>query len=89
MEKKKDLAITSFVLGLFFWVPLLNIFIGVLAVFIGVKALINIKKNPKKYGGKGLAIIGIILGIIPPFFYFVGFIQCIILGNTPLACLTL
>ena len=62
MEKDRSLGITSFTLSLFFWIPLLNIFLGTLAVVFGVGALKNIKKSPSKYGGKLYAIVGTGLG---------------------------
>jgi hypothetical protein len=78
MTKSKDLAIISFVLGIFFWIPLLNNFIGALAIFFGIKAIYNIRKNPEKYGGMTLAIIGIIFGIIPLFFSIAAGVQLLL-----------
>ncbi len=63
MKKSKSIAITSFVFGMTFWLPLLNLIFGLLAVVLGFKALSKIKKGPKVYGGKWLAVGGIALGI--------------------------
>lgn len=38
--------------------------LGALAVILGVMALNNEKRDPNKYGGKGLAIGGIVTGVI-------------------------
>lgn len=38
--------------------------LGALAIILGVMALNNEKRDPAKYGGKGLAIAGIVTGII-------------------------
>ncbi|MBW2979839.1 DUF4190 domain-containing protein [Candidatus Woesearchaeota archaeon] len=62
MKKEKSLAVTSFTLSLFFWIPLLNVFLGTLAIVFGVGALKNIKKSPSTYGGRAYAIAGTILG---------------------------
>lgn len=54
------LGIFAFVTGCFFGgIPL-----GALAVILGVMALNNEKRDSARYGGKGLAIAGIITGII-------------------------
>jgi hypothetical protein len=58
-KKKKGFAIASLVLGLLF---IFGIPFSVLAIVFGVIQLINIKKHPKDYGGKGMAIAGIVLG---------------------------
>lgn len=63
MKKSKSIAITSFVFGMTFWIPLLNLIFGLLAVILGFKALSKIKKDPKVYGGKWFAVGGIALGI--------------------------
>ncbi|MFC1768191.1 DUF4190 domain-containing protein [Nanoarchaeota archaeon] len=74
--KNKVRAKTSFILGLFFFVPLFNLILGVFAIYNGFKALREIKKKPEVYGGKWYAITGIILGILPLWF---GFLYVIIL----------
>jgi hypothetical protein len=38
--------------------------LGVIAVILGVLALNNEKRDPAKYGGRGMAIAGIVTGII-------------------------
>ncbi|MEK6983234.1 MAG: DUF4190 domain-containing protein [Nanoarchaeota archaeon] len=76
-KKSKSMALTSYVFGLFTWVPLLNLFFGVLAIYLGLKAIGKIKKDATKYGGKWFAIIGIILGIIVYINYLTGLGMCI------------
>lgn len=77
MKKSKATAITSFTFGLTFWIPLINILFGVLAIYLGIKALAKIRKDPDKYGGKGLAIAGIILGALPIALYILGLVICL------------
>ncbi|HLG24978.1 MAG TPA: DUF4190 domain-containing protein [Candidatus Nanoarchaeia archaeon] len=76
-EKSKARAVSSFVLGLGFWIPLLNFILGALAVYHGMKALRNIKNEPKKYSGKAFAVTGIILGCLVYFLYLVGIGMCL------------
>jgi uncharacterized membrane protein YhiD involved in acid resistance len=38
--------------------------LGIISVIIGMVTLTQIKKNPKKFSGKGLAVAGIIVGLI-------------------------
>ena len=64
MKKSKSIAVTSFVCGLTFWIPLLNLIFGLLAIILGFKALSKIKKDPRIYGGKWFAVAGITLGAI-------------------------
>lgn len=78
MEKSKATAVASFVFGLAFWIPLLNFIFGVLAVYLGLKAISKIKKEPDKYGGKGFAVTGIILGALPIVLYIIGFGMCLL-----------
>ena len=75
--KSKKLAITSFAFSLTFWIPLINLVFGILAIFLGIKALKNIKKAPDKYGGKAFAISGIILGTLPIFLYILSLGLCL------------
>ncbi len=64
----KDSAITSFVIGLLCWIPLLNWALSPLAVYFGAKAILNIRKDPSHYGGLAFAIIGTIIGVAVFFF---------------------
>ena len=49
-----------------FVVSLMPVFLGgfIFALITGIKAAIDIEKNPEKYKGKGFAIAGLILGSI-------------------------
>jgi hypothetical protein len=55
----------SFALGLGFWIPLLNYPLSILAIIFGINALKLAHKNPERYGGRGFAVAGIILGTLP------------------------
>ena len=64
MKKSNSIATMSFVFGLTFWIPLLNLIFGLLAIILGFKALSNIKKNSEMYSGKWFAVAGITFGAI-------------------------
>jgi hypothetical protein len=66
-HEKQDLFYSklSFGLSLGFWIPLLNYPLSILAIIFGVNALKLAHKNPERYGGRGFAVAGIILGTIP------------------------
>ena len=81
-KKSKTEAIASFVFGLTFWIPLLNLIFGIFAIYFGVKSLKNIKKEPEKYSGKIFAIIGIALASIVYTAYLVGLSLCLTTHNT-------
>jgi len=54
------LGILAFLTGcVFAGIPL-----GALSVILGVMGLNNEKRDPSKYGGKGMAIAGIVTGVI-------------------------
>ncbi len=76
-HKSQAMSIISFIFGLTFWIPLLNLIFGLLAISIGRNSLVNIKKDPAKYGGKWFAIIGIILGSLVYITYFTGVSMCL------------
>lgn len=76
-KKSKAMAATSFVFSLFFWVPLLNLIFGATSVYLGIKSLAKIKKEPNLYGGRWLAIIGIILSVIVYLTYLMGVGMCV------------
>ena len=83
MEQKKSIAMaaTSFVFGLFFWIPLLNLIFGALSMYLGLKALRKIKKEPKLYGGRWYAFLGITLSVLIYLFYLTGVGMCIFGDN--------
>ncbi|MEK6891703.1 MAG: DUF4190 domain-containing protein [Nanoarchaeota archaeon] len=70
-------ATISFIFGLTFWIPILNLIFGIGAIYFGIRALINIRKEPSKYSGKWLALIGLILGALVWITYFVGIGTCL------------
>ena len=65
VSKQQNLAITSFILGLVSMSIGLCCWLGVLTapvgLVLGIVALVQIKNEPHKIGGKGLAIAGVIL----------------------------
>jgi len=60
-KQTSGLAITSLVLGIFSFIPLFGVPLGILAVIFGVVSFSKIKKGERV--GKKLAIAGIILGV--------------------------
>ena len=77
MEKSRGTAVASSIFGLFFWIPLINLISGALAIYLGVKSLIKIRRDPSKYYGKGFAITGIILGALVYVTYLIGLGMCL------------
>ena len=73
MEKDSILAKVSFILSMFFWVPLLNNFLAIAAILTGIKALRQIKSDPEHHGGRRWAIAGIVLGALPLIIYLLGY----------------
>ena len=63
--KKKDsfYAKTAFFLSLGSWIPLFNIGITIVSIYLAIKALRLCEKNPKKYGGKKHAILALIISV--------------------------
>src|SRR5207249_3263522 len=57
-------AVTSLILGLLSIICLLNIFTGLPAVILGALALKEIGQNERRVGGRGLALGGIITGVL-------------------------
>ena len=61
VDRKKGGAITSLICGIMGgFIPTL----GIVAVIFGHIAISKIKKQPELYGGKGMAIAGLILGYL-------------------------
>jgi len=69
MAEKKGLAIASMVCGLLFWFSIPGLILSILALVFSLVQLNRIKKKPKEYGGKGMAIAGLVLGIIGVLFW--------------------
>ncbi len=65
-------AISSFICGLLFIIPIFNIIFSILALIFGVSALKAISKYSDELSGKGFAIAGIIMGIMAILLYAVG-----------------
>jgi hypothetical protein len=65
--RKNGLGIASMVLGIVgvvvpcFWILQIP---GVLAVVFGAVALSQLKKQPEKYTGRGMAVAGLVLGLV-------------------------
>jgi hypothetical protein len=62
-QKNKFTAKLSFYLSLGFVIPLFNIGLALISIIYGVKALRLIANDPKKYGGLGFALAGLVIGI--------------------------
>jgi hypothetical protein len=70
-QKKVGMAVASMVLGIFtilvFWIPVVGfvgIVTGLLAIVLGAVANGNVDKRPQEFGGKGMALTGLVLGIV-------------------------
>ena len=61
--EKKGLAITSLVLGILS-VTCLMLIAGIPAIIAGLMALNRSRRRPAEYGGRGLAIAGIVMGAV-------------------------
>ena len=69
--KLNSLALTGFVLGLIgVVIPYLGIILGPLSIIFSVIGLVKINKENTKWKGKGLAIAGIILGVLAFLLFF-------------------
>ena len=78
MSKDKNMALLSMILGIISITIGFCCYFGVLtgpvAIGLGAYALSLVKKDPNKYGGKGMAVAGIIMGAL----YFVFLILIIL-----------
>ncbi|HEY8186087.1 MAG TPA: DUF4190 domain-containing protein [Pyrinomonadaceae bacterium] len=76
---QQSLAVASLVLGIISitlgWCCSFGILTAPVAIVMGIVALVQIKNDPMKYGGKGFAIGGLVTGGL----YIVGFIAIMIL----------
>lgn len=68
MAQKKGLAIAGMVLGILtiilFFTGLFAIICAIVGIVLSIIALKKANKEPKDYGGKGMALAGIICGAI-------------------------
>lgn len=70
--RRQGMAVASMVLGIFGvligWIPVVGWFIGfvlaLLAIVLGATAIGNANKRPAEFGGKGMAVTGLVLGIV-------------------------
>jgi hypothetical protein len=66
VQPQQTLAVASLVLGIVSitvgWCCSFGILTGPIALVLGIVALVQIKNDPKKFGGKGFAIGGIVSG---------------------------
>lgn len=66
-EQKKQtskIAVASLVLGCLFIVPFLGVIFGLAAIILGLFSLVTLHRKKQFFKGKGLAIAGIILGLV-------------------------
>ncbi len=82
MEKDKSKAMTSFILGLFFLVPLFNVILAIIGLIFGIIALREINQKPELYDGKTYAIIGVVLCSIVLLASAIGGIYLLFSGGT-------
>ena len=62
---KKGLAVAALVLGILaFLTSIVGIVLAILAVIFGALALKRIREEPELYGGRKMAIAGLVLGIV-------------------------
>lgn len=65
---QQTLAVASMVLGItsltIGWCCYLGVLTSPIALILGIVALVQIKNDPAKYGGKGFAIAGILTGVL-------------------------
>lgn len=76
-SKSRAASLASFLFGLVFWIPLLNLIFAIPALYFGIASLRKIKKKPEQYGGKWFAVIGIALGAIVYLTYYIGVAMCV------------
>lgn len=63
-QKTSGLAIASLVMGCLFLIPFIGILFSLLAIIFGIIALVTISNNKQAYKGNGLAITGLVLGVL-------------------------
>lgn len=67
-KSRSGTAVLSFILSLSFWMPLLNYFICLMGIYLGFKALKDIRNGGGRHKGKLFALAGIVLGAVPYYF---------------------
>jgi type II secretory pathway pseudopilin PulG len=81
-ELKKGLAIWSLVIGIFSFLTMGLLGIGAtVGITLGIIALVKTNRHPSEYGGKGLAIAGLVLSSLSAIFVPVAFIAAIAIPN--------
>lgn len=66
--REQGMAVGALVVGLlslfFMWIPFFGALVGILAAILGGVAMGQADREPQRYGGKGMATAGLVLGII-------------------------
>lgn len=66
--QKKGMAIAGMILGIgsiiLFWLSWIALIIGIVGLVLSIIGLNKAKKDPANYGGRGMAIAGIICSVI-------------------------
>lgn len=70
MAPQQGMAVAALVCGL---AALFIPFVGLVAAILGGVAMGNADRDPQRYGGKGMATAGLVLGIIFSIFWFMAF----------------
>jgi len=79
---KKGLAISSLVIGIFSFLTMGLLGIGAtVGITLGIIALVKTNRNPSEYGGKGLAIAGLVLSSLSAIVMPVAIIAAIAIPN--------
>ncbi len=63
-QKDETLALVSLLLAVASWIFGMTIFTAIPAVVVGIMARRRIKQDPEHYGGDGMALGGIVMGIV-------------------------
>ena len=58
----KEPAVVAFIVSLFSILPLFNFFLAPLSCYLGARAMMAIRKQPKKYAGMPYAVFAVLLG---------------------------
>ena len=58
------IAVAALVFGLFAFIPMCGLPLGLLAIGLGISAAERIKRSDGRLEGRGLAVAGIVLGVI-------------------------
>ncbi len=64
MEKDKFYGKTALILSLGFFIPMFNIGLSIVSIWLALKALRKVDENPKKYGGRKYAVAALVISVM-------------------------